>query len=48
VKTTLGQDLAAGHFGHRHARLQRLFHDLEFVLEAPAPPALCAENFDLH
>jgi hypothetical protein len=40
--------MAAGHFGHRHARLQRLFHNLAFVLEAPAPPALCAENFDLH
>src|SRR4051794_13319368 len=40
--------MAAGHLADRHARLQRLSDDLEFVLEAPAPPALCAENFDLH
>jgi hypothetical protein len=42
------ETMAAGHFGHRHARLQRLFHNLEFALEVPAPPALRAENFDLH
>ncbi|MPR12182.1 group II intron maturase-specific domain-containing protein [Microvirga tunisiensis] len=28
--------MAAGHLSDRHTRLQRLFHDLEFVLEAPA------------